>query len=171
MALAGTNEARLWNLTEGPDSGSGLLLVRQTEIAAGSAPVMRKGISVELPLTTNAVSVPKADQEDSLIVTVTYDGSVYFGVIPISTAELPERVKGVLSNRTEKTLYVKADARTPYASLIKVLDSVHTAGVEGLTLLTAQRDANEPGPLVPPKGLELLVISPHPGARSSSGSQ
>lgn len=140
-----------------------------TEAHVSAAQKLQKGISVELPVTSNAVPVPKADNEDSLIVTVTYDGSVYFGVNPISTTELTEKVKGALSNRAEKTLYIKADARTSYANLVKVLDSVRTAGVEGLTLLTAQRDAEKPGTLVPPKGLEMLVASPRPLARSSSG--
>lgn len=168
MVLVAANEARLWNLDEGPDSGPGLTLVRQTGASGGSAPTMQKGISVELPVTSNAVPVPKADKEDSVIVTVTYDGSVYCGVSSISTAELAEKVKGVLSNRTEKTLYIKADARTPYGSLVKVLDSVLTAGVEGLTLLAAQRDAEKPGT---PKGLELLVVSPHRLAQGSSGTE
>jgi biopolymer transport protein TolR len=160
MALVGANEAQLWNLNEGPDSSRGLTQVRQTEASGGPAPAMQKGISVELPVTSNAVPVPQADKEDSLIVTVTYDGSVYFGVSPISAAGLAEKVKGVLSNRRERTLYIKADARTPYASVVKVLDCVRTAGVEGFTLLTAQRDAEEPSTLVPPKGLEMLIVSP-----------
>jgi biopolymer transport protein ExbD len=101
--------------------------------------------------------MPVADQEDALIVSVTDDGSVYFGVNPISPAALAEKVKGGLSNRTEKKLYIKADARTPYANVAKVLDAVRTAGVETPNLLTAQQDSSEPGTLVPPKGLEVLV--------------
>ena len=132
---------------------------------------MRKGITVELPVTRNAVPVLKADNEDSLIVTITYDGKVYLGVDPISTTEIAEKVKGALSNRVEKTLYIKADTRTPYVNLVRVLDSVRTAGVERLTLLTAQQDTEQPGTLVPPKGLELQVVSPRPMARSSSGSK
>jgi hypothetical protein len=38
MVLAGADEAQLWNLNERPDSGSGLILIRQTEAPGGSAP-------------------------------------------------------------------------------------------------------------------------------------
>jgi biopolymer transport protein ExbD/biopolymer transport protein TolR len=169
MALTSTNEAQLWNLNEGPDSSPGLMLVRQTQASGASAPKLQKGISVELPVTSNAVPVPEADKEDSVIVTVTHDGSVYLGVSQISPAELAGKLKAAFSNRTEKTLHIKADARAPYASLVNVLDCVRTAGVEGLTLLTAQRDAEEPGTLVPPKGLELMVVPYHLVAHSSSG--
>jgi len=120
----------------------------------------QKGISVDLPPTINAVAVPDADKEDALVVTVTRDGSVYLGVNLTSTATLAEEVRNILSNRSQKTLYIKADARIRYASLVRILDSVRTAGVQGGTLLTAQRDSENHGTLVPPKGLEILIVTP-----------
>ena len=107
-----------------------------------TAQTMQKGISVELPATRNAVAMPDADQEDALILSVTDDGSVYFGVDPISPAALAEKVRDALSNRTERKLYIKADARSPYANVVKVLDAMDTAGVEAPNLLTAQRDSS-----------------------------
>jgi biopolymer transport protein TolR len=129
-------------------------------VAAQSPEAMQKGISVELPVSSNAVAMPDADQENSLIVSVTDNGSVYFGVHPISPAALAEKVSGGLSNRTEKKLYIKADARVPYANVAKVLDAVRTAGVEAPNLLTAQRDSSDPGTLVPPTGLEVMIGPP-----------
>jgi biopolymer transport protein ExbD/biopolymer transport protein TolR len=125
-----------------------------------TAQTMQKGISVELPVTSNAVAMPDADQEDALIVSVTDDGSVYFGVDPISPAALAEKVRDGLSNRTERKLYIKADARTPYANVVKVLDAMRTAGVQAPNLLTAQRDSSGPGTLIPPQGLEVLIGPP-----------
>jgi biopolymer transport protein ExbD len=125
-----------------------------------TARTMQKGISVELPVTSHAVAMPDADQEDALIVSVTDDGSVYFGVDPISPPALAEKVRDGLSNRTERKLYIKADARTPYANVVKVLDAMRTAGVEAPNLLTAQRDSSGPGTLIPPKGLEVLIGPP-----------
>ena len=131
-------------------------------IAAQSAAEVpkQKGISVDLPPTINAVAVPDADKQDALVVTVTRDGSVYLGVNLTSTATLAEEVRNVLSHRSQKTLYIKADARIRYASLVRILDSVGTAGVQAVTLLTAQRDSENPGTLVPPKGLEILIVTP-----------
>jgi biopolymer transport protein TolR len=128
---------------------------------------MQKGISVELPVTSNDVPMPDADQEDALIVSVTDNGNVYFGVDPISPAALAEKVKGGLPNRTEKHFYIKADARTSYANVVKVLDALRTAGVKAPNLLTAHRDSSEPGTLVPPKGLEVLVGPPPSGSETT----
>lgn len=127
---------------------------------------LQKGISVELPVTSNAIPVPDADQEDAFIVTVTDEGSVYVGIGLTTTAALAERVKSGLSSRTEKKLYIKADARTPYTSVARVLDALRTARVEAPTLLTAQTGSSEPGTLVSAKGLEVSL-----GPRLASGSE
>lgn len=131
-------------------------------VAAQSASVpMQRGISVELPVTNTAVTVPSADKEDALVVTITHDGSMYLRTDPISPSDLAKQVQDDLVGQKTKVLYIKADARTSYASVVKVLDAVRTAGVEGLTLLTDQRDAAARGTLVPPKGLEMLVVPAH----------
>jgi len=106
--------------------------------------------------------MPDADQEDALVVTVTGDGGAYLGIDPLSPGTLAEKVNGALSNRAGKKLYIKADARSPYASVVKVLDAVRTAGVEAPNLLTAQRDSSAPGTLVSPTGLEAFVGPPFP---------
>jgi len=121
---------------------------------------MKKGISVDLPVTVSAVPVPRADSDDSVIVTVEHDGSMYVGVNPITPSELAEKVKRALSDQAGKMLYIKADAHIPYGKLITVLDSVHTAGVRGFTLLTAQSNTTVRGTLAPPVGLEMTLVSP-----------
>ncbi len=136
-------------------------------VAAQSTAGMQKGISVELPVTSNALSMPDADQDNALIVSVTRKGGVYFGVNPTSPAALAEKIKHSSSNRTEKKLYIKADARSMYADVMKVLEAGRAAGVEAPNLLTAQRDSLEPGTRVPPKGLEVQLSPPLPsGAKA-----
>jgi biopolymer transport protein TolR len=124
---------------------------------APTTAAMQKGISVQLPLASSAIPMPEADQEDALIVSVTDDGDVYVGIDPTSPIDLAEKIKGDLSSRTEKKLYIKADARTAYSNVVKVLDAMRTAGFEAPNLLTHQRDSSELGTLVPPKGIEVLV--------------
>ena len=132
-----------------------------------SHPPLQKGISVELPVTSNAVAVPDADREDAFIVTVTDTGSAYLGIGLTTPAALAEKLRGGLSNRTEKKLYIKVDARTPYASVVKVLDAVRTAGVERPNLLTAQTDSSEPGAVAPPKGFEISLARPIANSREA----
>jgi biopolymer transport protein ExbD len=131
-----------------------------------TAQALRKGVSVELAVTRNAVAMPDADNEDALIVAVTHSGSVYLGIDPITPAALAE--KPGLSSRAEEKLYIKADARTPYANVAKVLAAVRTAGVTAPNLLTGQQETPGPGKLLSPKGLEVRVGPPWPAGVDSN---
>ena len=108
-----------------------------------------------------AVAVPNADKQGALVVALTADGSVYLAGNRLSAPALADQLRTMFSTRSDKTLYIKADARVPYASLVEVIDAVWKSGIEGLTLLTAQRDASDQGSRpVPPKGLEMRVVQP-----------
>jgi biopolymer transport protein ExbD/biopolymer transport protein TolR len=128
---------------------------------SGSPVPLRRGVSVQMAATRNAVAVPQADTQDALVVALTADGTTYLEGDPLPTAALAERVRSMLSTRTDRTLYIKADARLPYARLVEVIDAVQMSGVDGLTLLTAQRDAAEDGKkLVTSQGLQMRVVTP-----------
>ena len=119
---------------------------------------LQRGVSVQMPVTRNAVAVPAADTQDALVVALTADGIAYLRADQLATAALADRVRAALSTRSDKTLYIKADARVPYARLVEVIDALQTSGIDGLTLLTAQQDvADQKSRPVPPKGLEMRV--------------
>lgn len=127
---------------------------------SGVVPLQR-GVSVQQPATSNAVAVPNADKQDALVVALTADGSVYLAGDRLSPPALADRLRSILSTRNEKTLYIKADARVPYARLVELIDAVWKSGIDGLTLLTAQRDTSDQGSRpVAPKGLEMRVVQP-----------
>ena len=119
---------------------------------------LQAGVSVQLPITAGAVPIPKADSQDALVVALTADGAIYLGVDRVTTATLADRVQKLLAARSDKTLYIKADARVPYARVVEVMDAVRTSGVELLTFLTAQQDAASTRPVVL-KGLEMRVVN------------
>ena len=132
----------------------GVVLAQQ---AGGIIPLQR-GVSVQMAVTRNAVAVPDADTQEALVVALTGDGTAYLRTDRLPPPALADTVRRLLSTRKEKTLYIKADARVPYARLVEVIDAVQNSGVEGLTLLTAQQDAGDRGErLVAPKGLEMHV--------------
>ena len=141
------------------------LLVVVTTISdapRSTAQAMQKGISVELAPTSSAVPVPDADNPDALIITVTDTGRLYFGIDPVTPGSLAEKLKGRLS-RTQD-LYIKADARAPYACVVKVLDAARAAGVAGVTLLTTQPKATQAGTVVLPEGIEMELAQRSPAA-------
>jgi biopolymer transport protein TolR len=123
-------------------------------VPRSTAQAMQKGISVELAPATSAVPVPDADNRDALIIMVTESGKIYFGIDPVAPDSLTDKLKGRMFRRTQN-LYIKADARAPYASVVKVVDAAHAAGVTGVILLTTQSMASQSGALVSPEGIEI----------------
>jgi len=125
-----------------------------------TAAPQRKGISVNLPITRNATPVPDADNQDSLIVAVTRDGSVYLGLHRMTESALTAAVRVGLSNDTGKQLYIKVDSRTSYVNVGKALDAVRAAQVDSVILLTSQSSPAQADVRVAPQGFKVLVSGP-----------
>ena len=102
-------------------------------------PMLQKGQSVDLVKTDNPVQMPDADKEDSVLVAVMRDGSIFLGQDKVTADQLAEKVKDKLSNKADKQVFVKADARAKYGAVVEVVDNVRSAGVDQLGLLTEQR--------------------------------
>jgi biopolymer transport protein ExbD/biopolymer transport protein TolR len=115
-------------------------------------PMLQKGVSVDLAKVNNPSQMPDADKEDALLVAVMRDGKIFFGNDRIEPDQLTQKIKDRLSNKVDKRVYVRADARAKYGSVVEVVDNVRAAGVDDLGLLTEQRKTNNPPPPVPTGG-------------------
>jgi biopolymer transport protein ExbD/biopolymer transport protein TolR len=109
--------------------------------------MLQKGVSVDLATTDNPVQMPDADKEDSLLVAVMRDGSIFFGADKVTPEVLTDKVKDRLANRADKRVFIKADARAKYGAVVEVVDNVRSAGVDELGLLTEQRKQGSFEPL------------------------
>ena len=112
-------------------------------------PMLQKGVSVDMAKVENPTPMEDADKEDALLVSITRDGTVYFGTEKITTDNLTTRVKDRLANKPDKRVYVKADMRTRFGGVVQVVDSVRAAGVDDLGLLTDQRKTAPNAPPAP----------------------
>jgi len=124
-----------------------------------NAQQLRQGISLQLPPAATSASMPEADNENTWIVTVTADGTMYFGTNPVTPAGLVEEMKIHPRNRDQK-LYIKADARTPFATVEKAIAAARVDLFETSVLLTSTSDSPQPVGMVSPKGLEVLLTPP-----------
>jgi len=116
-------------------------------------PMLQHGVSVELAKVNNPEQMPDADKEDALLVAVMRDGTVYFGSDKLPVDQLTGKVKDRLTNRVDKRVYVKADARAKFGAVVEVVDNVRSAGVDELGLLTDQKKlSSTPPPASAPSG-------------------
>lgn len=99
-------------------------------------PMLSKGVSVDLVRTRNPISMDEADKEDAVVVAITRDGRVFLGRDMIEPEELGPEVDDILGSRLDKTVYVKADARSRYEVVVDVVNILRAVGVDQLGLLT-----------------------------------
>jgi biopolymer transport protein TolR len=117
-------------------------------------PMLQHGVSVELAKVNSPEAMADADKEDALLVAIMRDGTVYFGSDKLPVDQLTGKVKDRLVNRVDKRVYVKADARAKFGSVVQVVDNVRAAGVDELGLLTDQKKqtTTAPPPSAPTSG-------------------
>ena len=101
-------------------------------------PMLSKGVSVDMHRAKNPIPMQAADKSDAVVVAVTRDGKTYLGTNQIQAADLAPKVKDLLFNRLDKTVFVKSDQRARYEKVVEVVDNLRAAGVDQLGLLTEQ---------------------------------
>jgi biopolymer transport protein ExbD/biopolymer transport protein TolR len=86
--------------------------------------------------TDTARDMQDADKDDAIVVAITRDGAIYLGHTETRKDDLTNQIKDRLSNRLDKTVYVKSDARAKYGDVVAVVDEIRSAGVDQVGLLT-----------------------------------
>jgi biopolymer transport protein ExbD/biopolymer transport protein TolR len=91
-----------------------------------------------------------ADKDDAIIVAVTRDGHMYLGSTQVNLDEITTKVKDLLANRLDKTVFVRSDQRAKYGEVVKAVDEVRSAGVDKIGLLTEKNRSKSGAPAAPP---------------------
>jgi len=98
--------------------------------------MLQKTMSVDMAKAQNPRDMADADKEDAVVIAVTRDGKTYIGNTFTPLDDITKKVKDMVSDKVEKTVYIKSDARAKYGDVVKTVDNVRAAGVESLGLLT-----------------------------------
>jgi len=101
-------------------------------------PMLSKGVSVDMVKTKNPIAMQSADKEDAVLVAVTRDGAAFLGSNKVDPRDLPPKIKDLLTNKLDKTCYLKADSRAQYKKVVEVVNNMRAGGVDNLGLLTEQ---------------------------------
>ena len=111
-------------------------------------PMLSKGLSVELAKVQNPSDMPDADKDDAVIVGISEAGDVYLGSTKSDVTQIADQVRDRISNKLDKTVFVKSDGRAKYGDVVKVVDEIRSAGVDNVGLITdrAEQTRREPPP-------------------------
>src|SRR5713226_2602684 len=111
-------------------------------------PMLQKGMSVDMARVNNPNDMPNADRDDAVIVAISKDGSLFLGTQKVAQDQLTALVRDRISNKLDKTVFVKSDARAKYGVVVAAVDEVRAAGVAMYGLLTerAEQQRRTPPP-------------------------
>jgi biopolymer transport protein TolR len=102
-----------------------------------TAPMMEKGVDVALPEVENAPNLAAA--KEPLIISVTREGEIMVGSSKVqSAAKLTPVLQQVLSERDDKTVYLEADRKVDYGTVVKVMAAIKRAGVTKLGMVAEE---------------------------------
>jgi biopolymer transport protein ExbD/biopolymer transport protein TolR len=110
--------------------------------------MLTKGAQVEKVKAKNAIAMQAADKEDAIIVAITRNGQIFLspGNKQMPAEDLPDKVRDLLTNRLDKTVYIKADKRAKYEVVEDAIDNLRASGVSDLGLLTEEIPRGEAKP-------------------------
>jgi biopolymer transport protein ExbD/biopolymer transport protein TolR len=113
-------------------------------------PMLTKGLSVELAKVNNPNDMPDADKDDAVIIGISASGDVYLGSTKSDISQIADQVRDRISNKLDKTVYVKSDGRAKYGDVVKIVDEIRSAGVDNVGLLTDKTDSQRRNAPPPP---------------------
>jgi biopolymer transport protein ExbD len=114
-------------------------------------PMLQKGVQVDLAKVDNPVDMKDADKDDAVIVATSASGDVFLAKNKIDISKLTDGIRDLITDKVDKTVYVKSDGRAKYGDVVKVVDEIRSAGVDNVGLLTDKTDQGRPTP-PPPAG-------------------
>lgn len=108
-------------------------------------PMLQNKVQITMAKVENATAMPDADKDDAIVVAVTRDGGVFLGQDKVDPSQLGSLVQDRLADKTDKTIYFRADARAQYRAVEDAIDDVRTAGVDEIGLLVQKREGDLAG--------------------------
>ena len=106
-------------------------------------PMLSKGLTVELAKVNNPSDMPDADKDDAVIVGISEAGDVYLGSTKSDISQIADEVRDRISNKLDKTVFIKADMRAKYELVEDVVDNLRAAGVNEIGLITEEPHENK----------------------------
>lgn len=97
-----------------------------------AAPMLEKGIPLELPATETAKDIEEAE----VVVSLDRDGRIRINDRPVHPDLLENRMRALAKTRPAETVFLRADKLIPYGEVLLVMDHIRKAGITRVALVT-----------------------------------
>jgi len=97
-----------------------------------AAPMLQRGIPLELPATETASEIDEA----RVVVSVDRNVRIRINDRPVHYDLFGDRMKAIAMQRPGETVYLRADKHLHYEEVLLVMDTIRKAGVSRVALVT-----------------------------------
>ena len=97
-----------------------------------TAPMMQKGVDVDLPRAESAAG----QEEQRIIVSIDQGHRIYLNETPLGLADLEKYLTSVAAGYENPFVYLRADQSVPYGRVMAVMDRIKLSGIERVGLVT-----------------------------------
>jgi len=104
-----------------------------------AAPMLQQGINLELPATETAAPI----DEVRVVVSIDRDGRIRVNDRPVHEALLGDQMRSIAQASPDEIVYLQADKLLPYGEVLRVMDTIRTAGVTSVSLVTVPLELAE----------------------------
>ena len=98
------------------------------------APMLQKGVDVQLPKAGNTVDKP--DNQEQTVVAIDSANRFWVNGMQVAKHEFADRVKTILEEKTDKVVLIKGDQDASYSAIMEAMDYLHEAQIEDIGLIT-----------------------------------
>ncbi|HMK91019.1 MAG TPA: biopolymer transporter ExbD [Methylocystis sp.] len=101
-----------------------------------TAPLLSKGVKVNLPQAKAAVPI---NQKDPIVVTVGKEGKTFLGPDEVSPEALIAGIRAQLGDDVTRVVHVRGDSEAVYGQVVAVMDNLATNGITHIAVMTNSR--------------------------------
>jgi biopolymer transport protein TolR len=102
-----------------------------------AAPMLQKGVEVNLPVAGRTTEISSERVFLDVPRSFSDDRRVFIEKEPIRIDFLAERIRQIVLNRSDKTVYLRGDGAITYQELMEVIDRLKEAGITNIGMITA----------------------------------
>ena len=107
------------------------------------APMLQKGVNVQLPVAGNTTSKP--DNQTQTVVAVDAANQLWINGLQVARGDFVDRIKTIMEDKTDRTVLIKGDKDDSYSAIMQAMDYLHDAQIEDIGLITDPKaDPNKP---------------------------
>jgi biopolymer transport protein ExbD/biopolymer transport protein TolR len=106
-----------------------------------AAPMLQRGVEVALPVASRAQDIASERIFVDVPLSFGNDRRVFLGKDSVTLEVLPERVRQLMVNRTDKQVFLRIDGRLNVQHQLDVFDELKSGGVRDVGIVT---DAPKP---------------------------